>query len=124
MKLMISKEEIIQQEKKLLEAIRSSDTEILDQLLHDDLLCLVPGGQVITKQMDLQSHRSGHMTVEKLEAEFKEINIINDTAICIVVYDTKGTMMQQPIEGKFKYLRVWKRSPEQLKVIAASLTPL
>jgi ketosteroid isomerase-like protein len=116
----ISKTEIIDLEHKLLEAIRNSDISFLDKALHEDLLFMVPNGQVITKAMDLASHRAGEMQVEQLVSTIEEINVMDDTAVVAVVYDTKGTMLGNPIEGKFRYIRVWKKFPDGVKVIGGS----
>lgn len=107
-------------EDELIRAIRASDVVALDQLLHDDLLFVTPNGQTVTKQMDMESHRSGQMIVEKLESVIEEINVIEDTAVVTVVYQTKGTMLGNPIGGRFKYIRVWKLFETGWKVIAGS----
>jgi ketosteroid isomerase-like protein len=112
--------DIEKMEMLLIESIRNSDLEFLEKTIHDDLLCLAPNAQTITKAMDMTAHRAGHMVVEHLTAHIEEIRIIGDTALSMVVYDTKGKMLGAPIEGKFKYLRVWKEFDDGLKVIAAS----
>lgn len=113
----ITKEDIISIENKLIDGIKISDVEFLDSILHDQLVFLAPNGQTITKQMDLASHRAGEMVVERLVPTFETVNILDNTATVIVVYDTKGTMLGNPIEGKFRYLRVWQLFDDGLKVI-------
>jgi hypothetical protein len=93
---------------------------LLDALLYDDLLFIAPNGQTITKQIDLQSHREGAMKVETLVPTIEDIKIMGDTAVVVVVYDTKGTMLGKPIVGKFKYIRFWKQFPDGIKVIGGS----
>lgn len=61
------------------------------------------------------------MIVHKLDLTIEDMRITGDTAVCTVVYDTQGVMMGQPIAGKFRYLRVWRRFGSELKVIAASV---
>ncbi|WP_199200251.1 nuclear transport factor 2 family protein [Adhaeribacter arboris] len=107
-------------ENKLLQGIKSSDVELLDQMLHDDLLFITPNGQVVTKEMDLASHKAGEMEVEHLLATFEDVKIIGDNAIVVVVYDTKGKMLGNPIQGQFRYIRVWKMFTDGLKVIGGS----
>lgn len=114
----IQKEDILAIENKLIDGIKSSDIEILDSVLHDELVFLAPNGQTITKQMDLASHKAGEMIVEKLDPTFESITILGNTATVAVVYDTRGTMMGNPIEGNFRYLRVWQLFDDGLKVIA------
>lgn len=116
---MIERKEIIEVELRLIEAIRNSNLSFLERVLHDDLLFLAPNGQVVTKAMDLASHRAGDMVVERIDPTFEQIQLMGDTAIAIVVYDTRGVMLGNPIEGKFRYIRVWKKAPA-LQVIAGS----
>ena len=118
------KEDIIDIENKLVEGIKHSDVKFLDAVLHDQLLFIVPNGQVITKEMDLASHTAGHMSVEKLEAVIEDIRVIDETAIVVVVYDTKGTMLGESIKGRFRYIRIWKLFDEGLKVIGGSCIQL
>jgi ketosteroid isomerase-like protein len=115
--MQITKEKIAELEGKLAEGIKNSDITFLNKVLHDDLLFLAPNGQMITKAMDLASHRAGEMIVEQLIYRIEEINIIDDTAVVGVVYDTKGSMLGNPIEGQFRYIRLWKQFPDGVKVI-------
>jgi ketosteroid isomerase-like protein len=116
----MKKEEIIEIENELIRGIKTSDLELLDKILHDDLLFIAPNGQTVTKEMDLASHRTGEMEVEQLIANFEDIKIIGDNAIVVVVYDTKGTMSGNPIQGQFRYIRIWKMFADGLKVIGGS----
>ena len=113
-------EEIITIENQLIEAIKTSDVTLLDNMLHDDLLFIAPNGQTVTKEMDLASHRSGQMEVEQLIANFENVKVMGDNAVVIVVYNTKGKMLGTPIEGQFRYIRVWKMFADGLKVVAGS----
>ncbi|CAN5916920.1 hypothetical protein BH11BAC7_BH11BAC7_32540 [soil metagenome] len=116
----ITQEQILDLEHKLITAIKSGDIAFFETYLHDDLLFLAPNGQLITKQIDIASHRAGEMSVEQLTPAFEEIKITGDTAVVVVVYDTKGTMLGNPIAGQFRYLRIWKLFSDGLKVIGGS----
>ncbi len=116
----ISKESILEAEYQLIEAIKKSDIPTLDKLLHDDLRFLIPNGQMITKEMDLDSHSRGEMLVDSLSPEFEDIRIIDDSAIVVVVYDTKGTMLGNPIQGRFRYIRIWKEVGSTPKIIGGA----
>lgn len=120
----ITRTEITDLEDKLLEAIRKSDVAFLDKALHDDLLFMLPNGNVITKEMDLASHRAGEMVVEEIIPSIEQINTIGDTAVVTVVYDSKGSMLGNPIQGKFRYIRFWKQFPDGVKVIGGSCAQL
>ena len=118
--MQINKDEVIALEHALIKAISTSDLQSLDKILHDDLRFLAPNGQVITKAMDLASHKAGEMVVDEIKPTIEEIKIVEDTAIVVIVYDTKGMMLGNPIEGRFRYIRIWKRFSDSLKVIGGS----
>ncbi len=121
---MIDKDQILKLEDELVKAIQSSDIATLDKLLHPDLLFILPNGQTITKEMDLASHRSGTMVVEELNPTIEQINLIESTAVVIVVYDSKGKMLGKAIQGRFRYIRIWSSFDGNLKVIGGSCIQL
>lgn len=123
-KAQISKEEIVEVENKLFSAQLTSNVAILEELLHDDLIAVAPTGQVITKEMDLNSHRAKTVVIEEASTAIDEIKIVGDTAISIVTMTAKGKMEGLPLAGKFRYFRVWKRFDDSLKVIGASFMQL
>lgn len=120
----INKEQIVKAENNLIDAMKINDVDALDDLLHDDLLFITPDGQTITKKMDIDSHKSRTMIIEKINPTIEKINLIEDTAIVTIVIDTKGKMLGQPIEGKFRYIRFWKLFENKLKVIGGSCTQI
>lgn len=115
---------IVNAEIELLTAIKNADVSALGKLLHDDLLFNLPDGQIITKEFDLNSYRSGKMKIELVEASDQIINIIDDSAVVAVTVLLKGNYDHNPLSGTFKYIRVWKQFGESLKVIAGSCVEL
>jgi ketosteroid isomerase-like protein len=123
--LTITKDAIVEVENKLFAAQLTSDVDMLDSLLHDDLFAVAPTGQIITKEMDLNSHKAKMMVIEEASTEINEIRIIGNTALAIVTMTAKGKMMGTPLEGRFRYLRVWKQFDDNtLKIISASILQL
>jgi len=116
----IEKKDIEKMEHLLIEGIKSSNLDLLNKVMHEDLLGIGSNGQIITKEMDLNSHREGTMVVEELKSTINNIQIIGDTAIVIITYDTKGKMLGNPISGRFRYNRIWKKIDNELKIIAVS----
>lgn len=123
-KLKITKEDVIEAENKLFSAQLISNVEILDQLLHDDLVAVAPTGEILTKQMDLNTHRAKTMIIEEASTEINDIKITGNTALSIVTMTAKGKMMGTPLEGTFRYFRVWKQFDDTLKIIGASFVQL
>lgn len=123
-KTKITRENVVEAENKLFSAQLVSNVDLLDQLLHDDLVAVAPTGQILTKEMDLNSHKAKTMIIEDASTEIDDIRIMGDTALSIVTMTAKGKMMGTPLEGKFRYFRVWKRFDGMLKVIGASFMQL
>ncbi|MCS4163982.1 nuclear transport factor 2 family protein [Sphingobacterium paramultivorum] len=120
----ITKKEIAEAENQLFLAQLASNVDGLDLLLYDDLVAVAPDGQMLTKEMDLNAHRSKAMIIENASTEIDEIRIIGDTALSVTTMTAKGKVMGTPLEGKFRYFRVWKRIDNTLKVIGASFMQL
>ncbi len=114
--------QIFDLESELISAMKASDLATLDKLLHDDLLFITPQGQTITKKMDMDSYRIGNRVIEVFISNSDFINVFEDTAISISTSETKGKVLDQPIEGFFKYIRVWKSVGKNWKVIGGSCT--
>ncbi len=120
----ITKEEIAEAENQLFLAQLASNVDALDLLLYDHLVAVAPDGQMLTKEMDLNAHRSKAMIIENASTEIDEIRIIGDTALSVITMTAKGEVMGAPLEGKFRYFRVWKRINDTLKVVGASFMQL
>lgn len=120
----ITRENVVEAENKLFSAQLVSNVDALDQLLHDELIAVSPTGEIVTKEMDLESPRAKTMIIEDASTEINDIRITGDTALSIVTMTAKGKVMGTPVEGKFRYFRVWKRFDGALKVIGASFMQL
>lgn len=118
------KNEVIECEKRLIDAQRKSNVAELNQLLHDDLVFVIPNGQIITKEIDLQSHRSGEMRDESNTPSEQAIIFIDYTAVITTIVALKGSYNNQAIDGKFRYIRVWRQISGQWKLIAGSATQI
>jgi ketosteroid isomerase-like protein len=117
---MTQKEQTIDCENSLLNAIRNADINTLDRLLHDSLIFNIPTGQTITKEMDIENYRSGIMVVYDISATDQIIKTIENISTVVVTIHLKAKYADQIIDGKFRYLRVWKLFDNSWKVIAGS----
>lgn len=118
----IQETDVVELERQLVEAIKTSNVAWLDAALHDDLLFLTPDGGMLTKETDLAAHQAGTMVVDELTPTLERIAVHGDTAVVVVVYETKGKMLGKSVAGPFRYLRVWQRFADGLKVIGGSCT--
>ena len=113
-------QDIIDSEKRLLEAILNGDINILDQLLHESLIFNIPTGQTITKEMDIENYRSGIMSVYDISTTDQTIKTIDNISTVVVTIHLKAKYADHIIDGKFRYLRVWKLFNNSWKIIAGS----
>lgn len=116
----IEKNSIEELENQLLDAMLNANVETLNRLIHPDLLFNSAMGQTITKEMDLESYRSGLMIVNSITASDQQINIIEDTAVVAVTIDINAKYGVQDISGKVRFLRVWKKIESKYQIIAGS----
>lgn len=115
---MIHKEQIIKNEKKLLDAFANKDLEVVDELLHENSLFVYPNGQTVTKSMVLENYRNGNSAFTTILASDQIINLIEDTAIVSINLELKGKYFDEIVSSQFRYIRVWKLFNNTWKVIA------
>ena len=116
--------QIIASENNLLVAMKTSNVELLDKLLHDDLLFNGPNGETATKGLDLANYRSGNINLRSVVASELISSSIGDDVVVAVTVEIKGNYLGQEIDGRFRYLRVWKQVGDDWKVIAGSVVAL
>ncbi|MDR6967639.1 ketosteroid isomerase-like protein [Flavobacterium arsenatis] len=120
METIIKKSEIIEQENKLYKAITESNINALEELLHDDLLFVIPSGEVITKEIDLKTYRDGALKINEINSQIEAFNIIEDMAVIILVMELKGSYNAENFEAKYRYIRFWKKFKDGIKVVGGS----
>ena len=119
-----SEAQVIASEKRLLEAMKTSNADLLDTLLHEQLLFNGPNGETTTKSADLANYRSGNINLHAVESSDLVSSVIGDDVVVAVTVKITGSYMGQELDGSFRYLRVWKRFNRTWKVIAGSVVPL
>lgn len=117
-------DQIADLEKKLLSAFANKDLRVIEELLHDASIFTYPNGQVVTKAMVLENYRSGNSAFSIITASDEKITIIGDCAIVSLILELKGNYFEQEISSQFRYLRVWKLTDNNWKVVAVSGVPL
>jgi len=111
-------DEILEAEESLKSAMESSNVDVLDQLIDDELIFTTHYGQVISKADDLNVHRSGNLIFEEIDLKGHKILIHEGIAVVSVTAMIKATFCGDRADGDFKFTRVWSRSSGVLRVIA------
>ena len=99
--------------------MRASDVQVLDELLADDLLFTNHLGLVVSKQEDLDVHRSGLLKLDALSASDRSIRRLGHVAIVSVRVQLAGRYADNPFEGTFRYTRVWALLGTHWRIVAA-----
>jgi ketosteroid isomerase-like protein len=110
---------VVELEERLERAMRTSDVLALDALLADDLLFTNHQGLVVTKQEDLEVHRSGLLKLDSLIASDRSIRPLGKVAVVAVRMQLAGSHANHPFEGTFRYTRVWALQGARWRVVAA-----
>lgn len=111
---------ILEQENRLYSAIKDGNITELDQLLHEDLLFILPTGETITKEIDLATYRNGALKVDELLPEVESLNVIDDMAVITLKMKLNGKFNEVPFEANFRYIRFWKKFGDGIKVVGGS----
>lgn len=110
-------------EATLKQAMIASDVRTLNHLLADDLIFTNHLGQLMTKQADLDAHRSGVVAIHRLELSDQHIKILGDVAVVTVAAHLTGTFAGNPFEETLRFTRVWQaKTPGHWQVIVGHAT--
>jgi len=113
-------EQIIENERRLLDAFKDKDLTVLQELLHDNLLFILPNGATETKASVLNNYQSGDTVMTSISASDYVLSCIGDAVVVSLNLELEGKYFDHVIEAKFRYMRVWKLFGETWKVIAGS----
>ena len=116
-------QEIIKCEESLLRAMKNSDVKVLDELIHNDLIFNIPTGDIVTKNMDLDTYKS-ETVLENVDCLDRKVQIFENTAIVSTIIYMKGTYGGMNIDTKIRFFRTWKKFGEQWKIIGGSSIPI
>ena len=88
--------------------------------MHTDLLFVIPSGEVVTKEIDLRIYKDGALKISEINSQIEALNIIEDTAVITLSMVLKGSYNGEAFEGKYRYIRFWKKFKEGIKVVGGS----
>ncbi len=119
----MSSEHILVLEEQLRMSMINSDLSALDQLLADDLIFTNHLGHVMSKQDDLEAHRTGFVKIQSIDQSEQVIKTGKEMAIVSVVSRICGEFGGMPSDVSFRFTRIWQKiNSNQWKVVAAHST--
>jgi hypothetical protein len=87
-------------------------------------LFILPGGEIITKEIDLNMYPNGILHVHELLPEVENLNIIDDMEVITLTMRLKGRFNDLPFEANYRYIRFWKKFDDGIKVVGGSGTAI
>ncbi|WP_026692333.1 nuclear transport factor 2 family protein [Peribacillus kribbensis] len=114
----MNESKIIDYEESLQTAMLSSNVEMLDELIADDLIFVNDLGQILSKEADIEAHRSGNLKITGIDVLEQRIRLLNTLALTVTRVALTGTFGEEPINGEFCYTRVWEYRNGELKIIS------
>jgi len=102
--------QILEIEERLKIAMLQSDVSVLNELLADDLIFTNHLGHLMTKQDDLDAHKSNTLKINEITLTEQQIKIDSGLAIVIVKARIVGSFNGKQSENDFRFTRVWSKS--------------
>ncbi len=106
----ITEQFILALEQRLRDAMVQSDVTVLDELLAPDLIFTNHMGQVISKEDDLEAHRSGILKISRIEPSDTRIRLAEKFATVSVRVFLAGSYGGVQSETNFRFTRIWTPS--------------
>jgi hypothetical protein len=93
-----------------------------DALIADDLLFCGPTGELATKAMDLELHRTGGTVFQELVPKDLEVRVCGEQlAIASAKVFLRGIYLGNTFAGDFRYMRVWRNDEGGWRIVGGSV---
>jgi hypothetical protein len=110
-------------EEELRLAMLASDVESLDALISPSLIFTTHFGSIISKQDDLEIHRSGALKFQAIEPSERKVLILNGLAYVSVRVRLSGAFSGSSFQDDVRFSRVWQLSQNNAwQVVAGQAT--
>jgi ketosteroid isomerase-like protein len=112
-------------EAQLYTAMSASNVSELDRLIADDLLFTGPTGELATKAMDLDLHRTGGTQFHEFVPKELEIRVWSEHfALALAKIFVSGTYLGNAFAGNYRYMRVWRRDESGWQIVGGSVNTM
>lgn len=110
-------------EEQLRIAILNSDTEVLSELLGDELIFTNHEGTLVSKMFDIQSHQRDQISIKNIIHSEQAILHYGNHAIASTRVHINGYFMGKLNRGDYRFMRVWSEKKDRSwQVVAAQST--
>lgn len=110
-------------ESRLYAAMLASDVAELDALIADDLLFAGPTGELATKAMDLELHRTGGTQFHEFVPKELTMRIWSENfVLASAKIFLRGTYLGNAFAGDYRYMRVWRKGENGWQIAGGSVS--
>jgi ketosteroid isomerase-like protein len=107
-----SKREIEAAEEQWRSAQLAGDVATMDKLLAEDYFGISVTGQLNNKMQQLERLNSRTLVISRLDVSDRKIKLVGRVGIVTSLAEIEGTNDGEPLKGKYRYTRVYKRYPD------------
>ena len=90
----------------------NDDVPSMEKLLAPDFLGISMTGQVTDRDQQLERLRNRHLVLSKIVISDQKIKLLGAVAIVTSLAQVEGTNEGTPINGMFRYTRIYRRYPD------------
>jgi ketosteroid isomerase-like protein len=90
----------------------AGDAAAMDKLMAEDYFGISVSGQLNDKMQQLERVRSRSLVISKLDVSDVKIKLVGRVAIVTSLAEIAGMSEGEPLKGRFRYTRVYKRYPD------------
>ena len=106
-------------ETRFIEAMKTSNVAELDAMIADGVMFTNQNGHLVSKQDDLDAHRSGELEIYTLDTSSQLIEVLSEnTAIVSVIKDMSLAYSGHTSIGLFRFTRVWHNNGTAWQIVA------
>jgi ketosteroid isomerase-like protein len=106
------KREIEAAEQQWRTAQLAGDVVAMDKLLAEDYLGISNNGQLNNKTQQLERLQKRTLVLTKIDFSDVKIKLLGRVGIVTTLARIEGTNDEQPLQGLFRYIRIYKRYPD------------
>jgi len=90
----------------------AGDEATMERLLAPDYLGISMTGQVNDRTQQLDRMRNKHLVLTRIDLSDKKIKLVGAVAIVTSLAQIEGTMDGTPMNGMYRYTRIYRRYPD------------
>lgn len=114
----LERRQVAQSERQWKQALMAGDAAMLTSLLSDSYVGIGPDGTIFNKTEEIDASVSGSNRLTRVHVEDRKIRIYGTTAVVTSKVDVAGTFAGKPVQGQYRYTRVWAFSRGQWRVVS------